>query len=305
MILETMDYRFSAEQVAFAYEMASALESFIKEHEVADEAVASRKDAEKIAKSNPKKILSLVEEWDSQAETNENNLGQSQTLGYRLVPGYREGSNRFYTADEDIPEKFSDGVSTAVQVVCISCNGEGGDSMTSPCPNCHDNILVLTVKEWDAWGRLQIEADSWTRYGRLVDEVLAWEKFFTANFGAVTVSTREEAEKLPNRAWISYQLRSGDWMLEPIEQADDLLEQDYDGYEYWLSEKPRVKEGEYEFLIESHLSCPECERNYEEDEDWDQDECEVCQGAGIICLHIPDGIGLRSDREILETAIPG
>lgn len=299
MNLDTGDYKFSGEQIAYAHQMASALESFLKEYEVSDEAIEEIKKAKKIAKSSPKKILSLLEVWDSKPEASSTILGQSQVSGYLLVPGLLEDASRFYEADEDIPEEWSKGVATAIQVVCSLCNGAGGDSMLSPCTNCSDGLLVIEVEEWDAWGRAQLRAQSWPLQGAFVDEVLKWERFFHAKFGNISSSTLQEVEKFPERGWVSYQLSNGNSLLEPYDPSSP---QEYE--DYWLSDSPRTIGGNYEFLIDYEAGCPECEKN-SDDDDWEQDDCELCEGSGIIVIHVPDGIGLRSDDDIIKLSIPG
>lgn len=299
MILDTNDYKFSGEQIAYAHQMASTLESFLKEYGVSDEAIQHIKKAKKIAKSSPKKILSLLEVWDPEPEVTTSVLGQSQVGGHRLVPGLYENASKFYEAEEEIPEELNDGVATAIQVVCNLCHGAGGDSMLSSCSNCSDGLLVIEVEEWDAWGRPQLKAQSWPLQGVLVHEVLKWERFFHSKFGDISASTLQEVEKFPERGWVSYQLSNGNFLLEPFDPSN--LE---DHEDYWLSDSPRLTEGEYEFLIDSELSCPECEKNSEDDE-WEQDDCEVCEGSGIIVVHVPDMVGLRSDEEIIKLAIPG
>lgn len=301
MIIDTGDFKFSSEQIAYAYQMASNLELFLKEYYVSDEAVKNLKKAKKIAKSSPKKILSLLEVWDPNPEESHNILGQSQVSGYRLVPGLLENASKFYEAKKEIPEDLNDGVATAIQVICKLCHGAGGDSMLSSCRNCSDGLLVIEVEEWDAWGRSQLKAQSWPLQGVLVDEVLRWERFFHSKFGDISLSTLQEVEKFPERGWVSYQVSNGSFLLE---QFDPKTSKEGKNEDYWLSDSPRLTEGEYEFLIDSELSCPECEKNSEDDE-WEQDDCEVCEGSGIIVLHVPDGIGLRSDEEIIKLAIPG
>lgn len=120
----------------------------------------------------------------------------------------------------------------------------------------------------------------------------------TEKFGGFIVASEEEARATPDRAWSLGILKHGSYEMRSGSHEDPVDE-------YFLSARPVAGGDDLELVVDAQISCPTCDAGHKQDEEWDEDDCEQCEGSGCLLIHIPDCVGMRSDDEIQKIGVPG
>lgn len=126
--------------------------------------------------------------------------------------------------------------------------------------------------------------------GYLLDEVKRWKEFL-ATYGEPIEVTEAEKQKLdPNTIWV-LNSRGSDFLCNENELSAD-------GFSFWATPKPwSAPVGTLLISMTLWVDCPTCEAN-EDDEDWDQDDCEECEGAGTMSIDLDECQDAKTDEEV-------
>ena len=127
--------------------------------------------------------------------------------------------------------------------------------------------------------------------GYLLDQVQKWRTFLE-NYGdpqEVDIETARQADQ--HKVW-TYWSRGSDFLSNELVESDEVV-----GYfvtpRQWTAES-----GSLTFVETEWVDCPTCEEN-EEDDDWDPDSCEECEGSGNFSIYIPDCLDAKTEEEVL------
>lgn len=127
--------------------------------------------------------------------------------------------------------------------------------------------------------------------GIYLDEANKWKEF-VREFGEPKEVTREALNDFePNRVW-SLWSRSQEVLVNEIAFHDEVMS-------YWVTPRPWTQpQGTFFVTMLFWVDCPKCEEESEKDMDWDQDDCEECEGSGNLAIYMPDCVNAKTDEEV-------
>lgn len=126
--------------------------------------------------------------------------------------------------------------------------------------------------------------------GNLLETVEEWKKF-TEQYGDLEEISLEQAKKLDVHQVWTFWSRSSDFLSNELVEAVEVIS-------YFKSENQwDAEEGSLTFVMTVWVDCETCEAN-SEDDDWDQDDCEECEGSGVLSITIPDCMDCKTEDEV-------
>lgn len=127
--------------------------------------------------------------------------------------------------------------------------------------------------------------------GYLQDCVREWRDF-TQKYGEPQEVSQEAAKAIPeSRVWTLWS-RGSDFLANEYAENAEVI-----SYFVTPNSWSEVR-GSLTVTWTVWVDCATCETNFEEDEDWDQDECEECEGSGTLSIEIPDCNEAQTEEEI-------
>ncbi len=115
---------------------------------------------------------------------------------------------------------------------------------------------------------------------------------FIERYGQPSEVSKEQAAELERTSLWSLCSLGNDVMINGLSQGSDVIS-------YWKT--PKGWSGESGVLVYEMtlwVGCPTCEEQSELDEDWLQDDCEECFGAGTMFIELEDCVEAQSDQEV-------
>jgi hypothetical protein len=133
--------------------------------------------------------------------------------------------------------------------------------------------------------------------GYLQDCVREWREF-AEKYGQPQEISKEAAKALPeDRVWTLWS-RGSDFLANEFAENGEVIS-------YFVTSNPWSEvRGSVTVTWTVWIDCPTCETNLEEDDDWDQDDCEECEGGGTLSIDIPDCLNAKTEEEIYATRKP-
>lgn len=127
----------------------------------------------------------------------------------------------------------------------------------------------------------------------LLDDAQKWAEF-VSNYGAPKEVPFEVAKNAdPNKVWTLWS-RGSDYLVNEFKQGEEVIS-------YWLTANPwQGEEGQLFYAMTIWIDCPTCSEMFEVDEDWDQDECEECEGSGTLAIDLDSCLNAETEQEVFE-----
>ncbi|MFM5968285.1 MAG: hypothetical protein ACKOQ8_04505 [Micrococcales bacterium] len=128
--------------------------------------------------------------------------------------------------------------------------------------------------------------------GYLMDHVNVWNAFIS-KYGApqeVSLEFAKNADK--STVWTMWD-RGDEFLVNEFVEHGEVLT-------YFVTPRPWTEaQGTVVVVVTCWVDCITCEAN-EDDEDWDMNDCEECEGGGVVSIIIPDCAGETTDEGVLS-----
>ena len=127
--------------------------------------------------------------------------------------------------------------------------------------------------------------------GIYLDYANSWREF-VREFGEPEEISREGLIGIElNRVWTLWSRGSEFLVNETVDSAEVMS--------YWITPRPWTQPQGTSFVTMTvWVDCPTCEDGFDSDEDWDQDECEECEGNGTLSIFMPDCVNAKTEEEV-------
>jgi hypothetical protein len=128
--------------------------------------------------------------------------------------------------------------------------------------------------------------------GVYLDDANSWREF-VGEFGEPEEVSREDLMGFaPNLVWTLRSSRSSEFLVNETGDGDEVLS-------YWVTPRPWTQPQGTSFVTMTlWVDCPKCYEESEKDEDWDQDDCEECEGGGTLAIFMPDCVNAKTEEEV-------
>lgn len=118
-----------------------------------------------------------------------------------------------------------------------------------------------------------------------------WVEFIDVYGQPEEISLEIAKNSAPNLVWTLVSLGS-DVLINGISTGTDVIS-------YWKAKNPwNGGNGSLVYDMTLWIDCPTCEERLELDEDWDQDDCEECHGAGTMFIELEDCIYAQTEEDV-------
>jgi hypothetical protein len=127
--------------------------------------------------------------------------------------------------------------------------------------------------------------------GIYLDDANSWREFIK-EFGEPEEVSREDLMGIaPNRVWTLWS-RGSEFLVNETGDGDEVMS-------YWVTPRPWTQPQGTSFVTMTvWVDCPKCEEELDKDEDWDQDDCEECEGNGTVSIYMPDCVNAKTEEEV-------
>jgi len=125
----------------------------------------------------------------------------------------------------------------------------------------------------------------------LLEDARRYQEFLQKYGQPVEILIEEARKQDHHHIWTLWG-RSSDFFVNELVEADEVMS-------YWFTPRPwEGKAGEIFYTSTIWVDCPTCEKMLEEGDEWDQDECVECEGAGTLSIDLEDCADARTEEEV-------
>lgn len=127
--------------------------------------------------------------------------------------------------------------------------------------------------------------------GTYLEDALKWREFVGEYGEPAEVSREEVGDIAPNQVWTLWS-RGSDFLVNGKGDGDEVMS-------YWVTPRPWTQRESSLFVTMTlWVSCPTCEQEMVGDEDWDQDDCDECEGSGVLSIEMADCVDAKTDDDV-------
>lgn len=127
--------------------------------------------------------------------------------------------------------------------------------------------------------------------GILLDEVETLRQFIKTYGEFTEVSTLEEVQQAAQETIWTLWSGGNDFLANGYFEDEEVIS-------YFLTPKPWVAEtGALKVVFVYWVDCPTCETQ-SENEDWDVDDCPLCEGDGTLSIDLRECLDAQSEEQI-------